>query len=362
MKHLLKCIFLSLVFLLPLTTYAELTGEVVFIHPDNPNELWITDLTDPDNAHVLYQQTHPIRDFSLQKNGGYIATITEYSANGPYDIYLIDTDNINQTERMMTHHRFNKILDLDLSQSPELIFTNYLPLRTNKNKSDRFGKVTSGIYMIRNKEIVDPTLPPPIPIPLNLQDIIPPRDVLSPRVVRIKGVEAQHVTLSPDSKYLAYDTLSGVYLTKFDTGEVLRVSIGGSIPIFSPDGTKLAVMYRKVHLFGFLYDLDIYSVPSLDRLKTIKNFNSKLNFFADIIDIKWSPDGEYIVYTTYTRLFGKQNITYYHYAIPYNGREQINLLNIFENGVSKFDWTRAESVYPIEPKNRLTTLWGKMKQ
>ena len=362
MKHLLKCICLSLVFLLPLTTYAELTWEVVFIHPDNPNELWITDLTDTDNAHVLYQQTHPIRDFSVQKNGGYIATITEYSANQPYDIYLIDTDNIHQTERMMTHHRFNKILDLDLSQNPELIFTNYLPVRTNKKKSDGFGKVTSGIYMIRNKEIVDPTLPPPIPIPPNIQDLMPPRDVLSPRVERIKGVEAQHVTLSPDSKYLAYDTLSGVYLMKFDTGEVLRVSIGGSMPIFSPDGTKLAVMYRRLHLFGFGFDLDIYSVPSLKLLKTIKSFNIRLILFPDIIDLKWSPDGEYIVYTTKNRLSGNQNIPYYHYAIPYNGGEQIRLLEIFENRVPKFDWTRAESVYPIEPKNRLTTLWGKMKQ
>ena len=364
MKILLKYIYLWLVVVLPLTTYAELTGEVIFLHPDNPNELWITDLTDTDNARLLYQQTHPIRDFSVQKNGNYIATITEYgNPNKPYDIYLIDTDNINQVERMMTHQRFNKILDVHLSQNPELFFTNFLPLRTDKNKADRFGPITSGIYLIPNKEIVDPILPPPQPIPPNLEDILPPRGALSPRVSLIKRVEAQHVSLSPDSKYLAYDTLGGTHLMKLDTGQVLRVSIGGSMPIFSPDGTKLAVMYRKVTVFGFLYDLDIYSVPSLALLKTIKNINIQLNFLADIIDTKWSPDGEYIVYTTYRGAFFEQNISYYHYAIPYNGGEQIRILDdMFKNGVPKFDWTSTEDVYSVESKDRLTTLWGKMKQ
>ncbi|RKU10761.1 hypothetical protein C6501_13405 [Candidatus Poribacteria bacterium] len=361
MKHLLKCICLSLVFVLPLTTYAELIGEVVFLHPDNPNELWITDLTDTDNARLLYQQTHPIRDFSVQKNGNYIATLTKYSdPNKPVDIYLIDTDNINDPERMMTHQRFHKILDVHLSQKPDLIYTNFLPAITEqKNKHDKLGRRTSGIYLICNKEIVAPTVPPQPHIPQALENIIPPRDVLSPRVSLIKGVVTEHLELSPDSKYLAYDTPEGVYLINLETRQVLRVSIDGRLPTFSPDGTKLAVVYWRAGLLGFWYDLDVYDVPSLRHSNTIVNFNNHIEFK----DMKWSPDGRYVVYTTYRGAFWENNTTYYHFAIPYTGGEPIRILDdMFENGVPKFDWTHVEEVFPVEPKNRLTTLWGKLKQ
>ena len=362
MKNLLKYICLTLVFVLPLTTYAELSGEVIIIHPDNPNELWITDLTDTGNARLFYQQTYPIRDFSVQKNGNYIATITDYDhPTKPPDIYLIDTDNIDQPERMMTHQRFHKLLDVHLSQNTDLIYTNFLPAITEQeNKFDRFGRRTSGIYLIHNKEILDPTVPQQPHIPQELKDIIPPREVLSPRVSLLKGVVAEHIELSPDSKFLAYDTLEGVYYTNLETGQVLRVSIGGSMPTFSPDGTKLAVVHRsKGFIFPLWYELNIYDVPSLRLIKTVEQVAAPIEF----LDIKWSPDGRYIVYTTYGAPFWEQNRSYQHYAVPYNGGEQIRLLDgMFENGVSKFDWTHIEETFPVEPKNRLTTLWGKLKQ
>lgn len=358
-KYLMKCIYLLLFFATPLITGSELTGEVVFIHPDNPNELWITDLTETDNKHLIYKQTHPIRDFSVQKNGNYIATITEYSApNKPVDIYLIDRNKTNQVERMMTHQRFDKILEIYLSQHPELFFTNYLPIRTEKNKRDRFGPVTSGIYLIKNKEIVDPSLPPPPFVPLQLEDIIPPKDDLSPRVTHIKSVEAQHVALSPNKKYLAYDTPVGIYILKFATGQVLQVSVGGNMPIFSPDGTKLVVVHKGLGNSIFSYGLEIYSVPNLHLINTIESITKHLQ----LLDIKWSPDGKYIVYTTYGGTVLEQNTTYYHHAIPYNGGEQIRILDIFENGVPKFDWTHVENTYSVKPKNLLTTLWGKLKE
>ena len=364
MKILLKCLILSLVFVLPLTTYAELTGDVIFRHPDNANELWITDLTNTDNARLLYKQTHPIRDFSVQRNGNYIATITEYGPpNIPNDIYLIDTDNIHQVERMMTHQRFHKILDVHLSQNPDLIYTNFLPIITAlENKHDKFGRRTSGIYLIRKKDIKDPTVPRR-PVPQPLDEILPPREFLSPPVSLLKGVTAQHVALSEDGKYLAYDTPEDVRLINLKTGQDSRVSIGGSMPTFSPDGTKLAVVFKRLVIgfinFGFNYDLEIFSVPELIHLKTIKGFNNHIEF----LDLKWSPNGEYIVYTTYGGPFREINTSYYHHAIRYNGSETVRILDgMFENGVPKFDWTSTESTYPVELTNHLTTLWGKMKQ
>lgn len=351
----MNCICLSLFFLLPLTTNAELTGEIIFRHPDNVNELWITDLTDTDNARLLYKQTHPIRDFSVQRNGNYIATITDYDdPNKPNDIFLIDTHKINQRERMMTHQRFHKIFDVDLSQNPDLIYTNFLPAITAlENKHDKFGRRTSGIYLIVKKDIVDPTIPP------HILHFPPQGGFLSPPVSLIKGVTAQHVALSHNGKHVAYNTPEGVQLINLETGQDFRISIKGSMPIFSPDSTKLAVVYNKFGLIGFSYDLSIFSVQSLQLLNVIKDFNNHIEF----LDLKWSPDGEYIVYTTYGGPFWVRNTSYHHYAIPYTGGEPIEILDgMFENGVPKFDWTSAESIYPVEPKNRLTTLWGKMKQ
>ncbi len=346
-------ICLSLVLVLPHTTNAELTGEIIFRHPDNVNELWITDLTDTDNARLLYKQTHPIRDFAVQENGNYIATIVQYNdPNKPNDIFLIDTHKINHKERMLTHLRFHKILDVELSRNADILYTNFLPIITAlENKHDKFGRRTSGIYLITNKDIEDPNLPPPQPV---IQ-----REVLSPPVSLLKGVTAQNVALSHNGKLVAYDTPEGVQLINLETGQDFRVSIEGSMPIFSPDGKKLAVLHRRLGLLGFSYDLYIFSVESLLLLNVIKGFNNHIEF----LDMKWSPDGEYIVYTTYGGSFINRNTSYQHYTIPYTGGESIEILDgMFENGVPKFDWTSAESVYPVEPKNRLTTLWGKVKQ
>ena len=80
------------------------------------------------------------------------------------------------------------------------------------------------------------------------------------------------------------------------------------------------------------------------------------------MDFKWSPDVEQIVYTT---LYSRRK----HYAISFDENSLIQFGNpveflqkdIFGHHITTYDWTFS-GVYPVEPKNRLTTLWGKIKQ
>ena len=71
--------------------------------------------------------------------------------------------------------------------------------------------------------------------------------------------------------------------------------------------------------------------------------------------LTWSPDGQYIVYT----LSGR-NLTYFNFAVPIAGGPHERILEMYAGGVPLFEWTHT--AYAVEPVNRLTTLWGKLKQ
>ncbi|MCE2400898.1 hypothetical protein J4G08_08435 [Candidatus Poribacteria bacterium] len=68
MKYFLRFLCLCLI-VLPLTTQAELTGKVIFRHPDKGNELWISDVNDLSNARPIFKfnEEHIIRHLSVQK-------------------------------------------------------------------------------------------------------------------------------------------------------------------------------------------------------------------------------------------------------------------------------------------------------
>ncbi len=354
MRHIAIILFLWLCVYLPATIHAEVTGEVVYRHPDNLNELWITDITDVSNTRLLFRHENNIRGFSVQKNGPYIAILTEYDQPDlTFDIYLIDTENIQQEGQLLTYQRFNEILDVGISQSGDVIFTNYLLARELEGKLSTNPPPMSGIYLFPRYEIENPTTSIFAEIPQLLQINVPPIPPI--RETLIKEVEAHRVVLSPDKDHIAYDTAEGVFLLKTKTGEAIRVSRDGSMPTFSPDGKKLAFAYR---FFGPAHEISVFSVNSLRPLKVI----DELAPHRDFLDLKWTPDGNYIVYTTYGGALRKPNTLYHNYAIPLAGGHEIKILDLHEKGVSLYDWTTSEVPYPVEPKNRLTTIWGKLKR
>lgn len=339
---------------LPLTIHAEVTGEVVYRHPYNLNELWITDVADTDNARLLFKQENNIRGFSVQKNGTYIATLTEYDQPTlTFDIYLINTKNIQESEQLLTYQRFNEILDVGISQQGDVIFTNYLLARNLDGNLNTNPPPMSGIYLFPKYEIDNPTTS--IFTAIEFTTLLPPINVPPIRETLIKEVEAHRVVLSPDKDHIAYDTAEGVFLLKTKTGEVIRVSRDGSMPAFSPDGKKLAFAYR---FFGPAHEISIFSVSNLRPLRIIRNLSPHWNF----LDLKWSPDGKHLVYTTYGGAFLRPNFSYHNYAIPFDGGPEVKILDMQGRGVSLFDWTTSEVPLDVEHKNRLTTLWGKLKQ
>ena len=74
------------------------------------------------------------------------------------------------------------------------------------------------------------------------------------------------------------------------------------------------------------------------------------------LGLKWSPDGQYVVYTI------EVDGVYRNFAAPINGGPHEEFLDKHGEGVWLFDWTHTDVPYDVEPMNKLTTLWGKLKQ
>ena len=324
MKNFFRYFCLWLVVLLPLTIHAEVTGEIIFRHKDNPNELWITDVEDTSNARFLFEfkQENIIRRLSVQKDGAFIVVAADRNdKTAEDDVFLVNTNRLNVGDRNLTNKQFTYIVeDLAMSSNGDILFTNF------------FHK--QAIYLIPKREIDKP----------------------HPNVRVLKKVEAGNVSWSPNGDQIAYDVnFGGVFLFNVATQKELRISRIGWHPVFSPNGKKLAFINGA---FGQTSEIEIISLETMRTLKIIKDFipHERLS------DLKWSPDGRYIIYTVFALCLFKKCATYHNIAVPLDAGPPIRILDdIQKGGVPYFDFTRTAS-YAVEPANRLTTLWGKLKQ
>ncbi len=322
MKNYLMNLCLWLVAFFPLTTQAEVTGEVVFVHPDYRNELWIVDLNDTNNPRLLFEMKQAIYELSVQKNGTYIATVAARE-DKPWlaELYLFDTNSNVVEEHNLTQLRFTDISNVSIAQRGDIVFTG-----TELDGRSR------GIFFISRSEVIKPI----------------------PQIKQVKKVKASNLVWSPNGEHVSYDTAEGIFLLNIKTEENFRVSKGASIPAFSPDGKKLAFIHR---FLGITHELEIISIDTLSSLKNIKDFVPHSAFLG----LKWAPDGKHIVYTTYGKKLFNKGTTYHNIAIPVDGGSFKIILDMFEQGVPMFDYWSANT-YAVEPINRLTTLWGKLKK
>ena len=321
MKVLHKSFYILLVVLVPLSIHAELTGHIVYRHPYNYNELWITDIRDTRNARLLFKHTHVITNLSVQKNSRYIAILSN-SENHHFteDSYLIDT---LRGEAILIQNKIEAFASIDISHDGDVVFTTS-PSARNVQKL--------GIYLIRRSEIGKHT----------------------PKIVLLKEIGSlPDLDWAPNGKQIAHGSYDGLFILDVDTKNETRISREGKIAAFSPDGKKLACSYVDVATGNS--QIDIISLDTLQPLKTIKDVIGQW-----VHPLIWSPDGKYLIYSARGSHLIEQGNVDYNIAIPVNGGPHERILDTDARGVEMFDW--IDPAYPVEPVNHLTTLWGKIKQ
>ncbi len=310
MKSLLKCLCLFLAFLLPLIAHAKPSDQVIFRHPGSgKTELWTTDIWDIRSAFRIFKHPRGIWEFAVQKDGPYVVFIAGHDGEVvENDVYLINRNQSDEKARNLTQKQFEEVWDLDISINGDIIFTN---VPTGENPLAK-----TGLFLIPNNEIKKQV----------------------PKIKLLKEIEARELVWAPDGDQIVYSTREGIFTLDIATRRIKRISKFGWYPTFSPDGKKLAfVKTSLVHVISL-------EIPH-GREKIIP-----LRGGVSFGGLKWSLDGEYIFYAT-----SKNN-----FAAPVNGGVHVEVFEQFENGVS-FGWTNSRG-YSVEPKDKLTTLWGELKQ
>lgn len=318
-------ISLIVLVLLPSTISAELTGSVAFTYPRSLSEIWITDINDTRNARLLFKHKIFIRRLSVQENSRYIATVAANEDDTDKDeIYIVD---ISQGHAVIVRiqDRIEYIYHIDISHNGDIVFT---------TRPSAGFRGQEGVYLIRRAEIRKQ----------------------NPRVVLLKEGSISHVVWAPNGKQIAY-AIKGVFIMDVETRNVTRISRAGKLPAFSPDGKKLAFFDWDAERN---YKIVIVSLDTLQPLRTIKNLfmNWHQIFLWD--SLKWTPDNEYLIFRMGVRLRFEQWGKYRNIAIPVNGGPFESVLEIDNRTIFEYDWINP--AYPVEPANRLTTLWSSMKQ
>ena len=321
MKHFFNSLFFYLAFLLPFAIHANPTGEVIFNHPLELEEVWIGNVQDKRSARRIYRQPLAIYELSVQKNGVYFVIVAERFVNDAlmysHDVYLINRKQLWGGPKNLTRGRFGRILDAAIFRKGDIVFTNF----PKKGKVD----FERGIYLIPNRELKKER----------------------PQPVLLKAVKAHNVDWSPYGKTVAYSTDDGIYLLDILTQNVSKIITDGIYPVYSPTGKSIAFLTTTEPT-----KIGILSLEAPHHLKHLE-----LIVVATPRNMVWSPDGQYIAYT----LLGR-NRTANNYAVQINSGTTEQILEMYAGGVPTFDWTHTDYPFAVETADKLTILWGKLKQ
>ena len=320
MRPFFKFLCLCLTSLLPVATVqAELTGEIIFRPQINAfNELWVTNVEKARDDRPFFNLGYSPEGLAVQPNGNLVVTTASHEQlMFGNDIYLFDKKADFPKVRDLTRQQFSLIWGLDISQNGDIVFTH-----------ERTGPApATGIYLIPKHELKKSR----------------------PKIQLLKAGEAYSVEWSSSGKHIAYGSSDGIFVLNVLTREVSRITQDGYNPAFSPDGRYLAFAHRR---WANTYKISIVSLTGRSNLKTIETQEAK----SGSLGIKWSPDGQYVVYRI------EVDGVYRNFAAPINGGPHEEFLDKHGEGVWLFDWTHTDVPYAVEPMNKLTTLWGKLKQ
>lgn len=318
-KSTLKTLCLSLVILFPLATYAKPNGEIIFRHPVDVHEIWIGNVNEGRTSRRLFNPPLLVMGLSIQKGDRHILTVAERLADDELasfiDAYLLDRQNPRATEKNLTQGQYGEIIDADISPNGDIAFTN-LPFQN--------GEAPSGLYLIPNHE----------------------REKPNPKAELLLQVEGGGVTWAPNGNEIAFSTAKGIFHFNIFTQQVEQIIKDGRSPVFSPSGKHIAFMTHTQPT-----KLGLISIANRRNLKHIELEDDGFPRY-----LCWSADGRYIVYTLQSHIF-----TYSNFAVPIDGGKAQQILQMYpDGGIPVFEWTNK--AYAVEPTNRLTTLWGKLKR
>lgn len=294
-------------------------GEIVFVHPQDWGEIWISNV-DGTNARRLFDQTfEQVHHLSVQKAGEYILAVAE-EPWAQSDIYLFHLRKPKPTRKNLTRGRFDWIDSADIS----------------KNGDVAFG-YEGGLYLIKNRELVK-------------------REPAIEKLLDREWVDT--VDWAPNGQQIAFSHRNNLYLFDIVTKEVFQIREGADNPTFSPNGKQIAFSASVVRK-GQLWTTGL-AVTTPRANADVNMLHVKKNYLY--LNPVWSPDGRYIAYASYTKL-DVQNIEQFqaigNFIIPETGGEPKPILLGIKGTEWVFEWTNE--AYPVEPNASLGTTWGKLK-
>ena len=295
------------------------SGEIVFVHPLDWGEIWISNV-DGTNARRFFAQTfEEVHHLSVQKGGKYILAVAE-EPWAEWDIYLFNLHKPRATRKNLTKGRFDWIDGADIS----------------KNGDVAFG-YEGGLYLIKSRELIK-------------------REPAVEKLLDWEWTDA--VEWAPNGQQIVFSHRNNLYLFDIVTKEVFQIKEGADNPAFSPNGEQIAFSASVVRK-GQLWTTGL----AVTTPRPNANVNM-LRVRKDYLYLNpvWSPDGQYIAYVSYTNL-EVQNIEQFqaigNFIIPATGGEPEPILLGVKGTEWMFEW--IGEAYPVEPNESLVTTWGKLK-
>lgn len=295
------------------------SGEIIFVHPLDWGEIWISNV-DGTNARQLFPQTfEQVHCLSIQKGGDYILAVAEEPWS-QWDIYLFDLRNPKTSQKNLTKGRFDWLEGADIS----------------KNGDVAFG-YEGGLYLIKSRELVK----------------------REPAVEKLLDWEwADAVEWAPNGQQIVFSHRNNLYLFDIVTKEVFQIAEKADDPAFSPNGKQI-VFSASVVREGQLWTTGLaVTTPRPNADVNVLRVRKDYLYRNPV----WSPDGQYIAYVSYTKL-DVQNIEQFqaigNFIIPATGGEPKPILLGIKGTEWVFEW--MDDAYPVEPAESFVTTWGKLK-
>ena len=325
-------LYMGLFFLLtPLN--AAPTGEIIFVHPINSSEIWISNV-EGTTARKLFRQTFgDIDKIEVQGNGEYVLVVADKAIVvgdglraflGSYDIYLLDRKNPIRKAKNLTLGRFPKLIDADISRNGDVIFVE-----------------RPGLMLIRNDELAKPEPEPEL-------------------LLDIGAWEIYDIEWSPDGKHIAFSTVEALFLFDVSTKDIFRITgRADSPPVFSPNGKQIAFS-TFVERNGE-WGTKAIAVAPVQPDADVEIVHVKEDYIYNVD--AWSPDGEFIAYGSYIDPGRIKNIELFrsrgNFVIPATGGEPEPILITMKDTALSLDWD--DKAYAVEPADALVTTWSALK-